>query len=119
MHDCLPTTEFMAHRSQSKARELSGKGAWTGDVWKIIPILKKYRPDLSIVCVDAPPTGIVFITNLDPNNKILLDKYMDIVEEFNNIPNNFESISGIYKNIKLISTELILNDFDHSLYFRV
>ncbi len=32
---------------------------WTGDVWKLIPILQRYRPDLQLTLFDAPPSGLV------------------------------------------------------------
>ena len=122
MHDCLPLNEFMADRNEIRAIERGEgnyyAGAWTGDVWKIVPILKKYRPDLSVVCVDASPTGVVFVTNLDRNNRVLQDNYLDIVREFTALPNDAEAIGEMYVSNELVSAQKITNDFDHSLYFR-
>jgi len=59
-------------------------GAWTGDVWKVIPILKKYRPDLKIILLDSNPTGLMEVTNLDCENTILWDDYDAIVKEWMN-----------------------------------
>ncbi len=73
--DILPT-----HILQT-SRELV-PGAWTGDVWKFIPILKEYRPDLTITMLDSQPTGLMVITNLDPKNKRLEKKYAKIVKEW-------------------------------------
>ena len=62
-------------------------GAWTGDVWKIIPILKEHRPDLKITMLDSSPTGLMAVTGLNPKNKVLwdealydslLEKWMDV-----------------------------------------
>jgi hypothetical protein len=122
MHDCLPITEFMADRDEREALKRGADTAypyaWTGDVWKIIPILKKYRPDLSIVCVNAHPTGVVFVTNLDPKNTTLQDNYLKIVQEFSATPNNADGIAGMYDSVEIVVAEKIINGFDHSLYFR-
>ena len=123
MHDCMPLNEFMADRNESRAIE-RGAGsaypsAWTGDVWKVIPILKKYRPDLSVICVNAAPTGLVFVTNLNPSDTSLQDSYMDIVKEFASVANDRAAIDDFYKSIEIVDAENILNGFDHSLYFKV
>jgi hypothetical protein len=55
LHDCFPADEHMAERTQ---RTL----LWTGDVWKILPCLRKYRSDLQIAMVPAAPTGLVIVT---------------------------------------------------------
>ncbi len=75
LHDCLPTTTEMISRVHTR-------GAWAGDVWKILPALRKYRPDLQITYLDCPPTGLVAITNLDPDSSTILDGYFSIVREF-------------------------------------
>ena len=56
-------------------------GAWTGDVWKILPALKKHRPDL-VAVPRLPADGLVAITNLDPASTVLADSYFQIVDEF-------------------------------------
>lgn len=43
-------------------------GDWAGDVWKIWPILAKWRPDLTITMVDVAPTGLMVLQHLDPDN---------------------------------------------------
>jgi hypothetical protein len=88
LHDCLPHTKNITNRVQTP-------GAWAGDVWKILPILKRYRPDLKIVAFDCPPTGLVACTNLDPTSTALRDaydqavaEYMDVVE----LPENLQTM---------------------------
>jgi hypothetical protein len=54
---------------------------WAGDVWKAIVALKKFRPDLRIHAFNAPPNGVVAITNLDPDSEVLKEHYFDIVAE--------------------------------------
>jgi hypothetical protein len=76
MHDCLPTKPIMAER------HLAPQRAWAGDVWKLLPILKKYRPDLRVLMFDCPPTGFVACTQLNPNSNLLGDVYYKILDEF-------------------------------------
>lgn len=121
LHDCLPLNEFMIDRNEIAAVERgqssSYPNAWTGDVWKVIPILQKYRPDLNLICVDAAPTGLVFVTNLSSASTTLRDNYLDIVAAFINLENSRGAIQDLYRSIKIISTNEILNSFDHSLFF--
>ena len=78
LHDCLPTNPRMAERTprHEKDEDLTTRHSWTGDVWKLLPILKKYRPDLRIHLIDCPPTGLVAITNLHAKNTILSDSIL-------------------------------------------
>lgn len=84
IHDCIPHDQYNTTRSISDPdREKSShKDWWTGDVWKILPALKKYRPDLAVTVLDALPTGLVLVTNLDPSSTTLDDLYQKIVSEF-------------------------------------
>ncbi|WP_439524120.1 glycosyltransferase family protein [Marivita sp.] len=78
MHDCLPWNAPMASRTRGQA----GTSSWTGDVWKMVPVLQKYRPDLTIEIVDAAPTGLVIVTDLDHKNRVLEKNYDQILEEY-------------------------------------
>ena len=121
-HDCLPLDEIMTIRHigewQQRMPGTAYQGWWTGDVWKLIPILQKYRPDVRVYCIDCAPTGLVLITNLDPSSSVLEDRYLDIVDEFSNVPNSKEQIAEMYSSIKIYHSAPFLQDFDHSLYFR-
>lgn len=121
LHDCLPLNAEMAHRNEAVSYELGSSTPyaqwWTGDVWKIVPLLMKYRPDLRVMLLDAPPTGLVCITNLDPDNTVLEKNYLDIVREFYLMPNDESAILNHYKSAPIIRTGDVLNDFNHSLFF--
>jgi hypothetical protein len=56
--------------------------AWSGDVWKLVVILKKYRPDLSIHVVGAPPTGVCIVRKLDPASRVLAENHERLTAEF-------------------------------------
>jgi hypothetical protein len=57
---------------------------WSGDVWKVVLILKKYKPDLKIFTVATQPTGLTIVTNLDSHSRILSEHYDDIIREYMN-----------------------------------
>jgi hypothetical protein len=54
---------------------------WTGDIWKIIPILERYRPDLIVLPVDTEPTGSLMVLGLDPTNNVLWDNFDTIIDD--------------------------------------
>ena len=122
MHDCLPLNEVMTNRCEETAKKHSigtnYENWWTGDVWKLIPILQKYRPDLKLVALDAPPTGLLLITNLDPDSKFLDENYIDIVEEFSPTSGWNEKFPELYEMIAITETSTLLQDFNQSLYLR-
>lgn len=77
IHDCVP------YNLEMTTRDLSAiAGAWTGDVWKILPILKTWRPDLELTMLNLRPTGVLCVSNLSPGNRVLQDNYDQIVAEY-------------------------------------
>jgi hypothetical protein len=82
LHDCLPPGFYMTVRDRNDPlwKKSRFKDWWTGDVWKLVPVLQNYRPDLSIRLLDCRPTGLVVITNLDSKNSILQDAYDSILD---------------------------------------
>jgi tetratricopeptide (TPR) repeat protein len=75
LHDAYPLNRLTAERE-------SKTGFWSGDVWRLVLILKKYRPDLTIANVAAAPTGLCVVRGLDPASRVLADNHDAIVEEF-------------------------------------
>jgi len=82
---CVPTDEYVGRRDVED-KYLRNKSAhpesWAGDVWKVLAILLKYRPDLRIAVFNAYPTGLVAVTRLDPSSKVLTEQYFGILEEY-------------------------------------
>ncbi|MGH8675174.1 MAG: class I SAM-dependent methyltransferase, partial [Burkholderiales bacterium] len=75
LDDCYPLERRSADRSRTT-------NFWTGDVWRVIPALKKYRPDLRIHTIAAAPTGLCVVRGLDPSSRALSEHYDAIVKEF-------------------------------------
>lgn len=80
LHDCIPGSLDMAMRDHTKVPRIND--GWTGDVWKLIPILKDYRPDLTVTVFDCAPTGLVVVSGLDPSNRVLQSRYDEIVVRY-------------------------------------
>jgi predicted O-methyltransferase YrrM len=93
IHDCIPVDPRVASRVQNTA-------FWTGDVWKIIPCLKTVRPDLEIVTLPVPPSGLAVIRRLDSTSTLLVRQFHNIVEQFDSLelpvtwPERFQLLSA-------------------------
>ncbi|WP_191966036.1 class I SAM-dependent methyltransferase [Oryzomonas japonica] len=85
IHDCLPVAPIVAERERCT-------GFWTGDVWRIIPCLKTFRPDLKIMTIPTKPSGLGAVTNLDAASTVLTDHYDEIVHYYLslNCPERFD-----------------------------
>lgn len=83
----LPQDENMA------AREYRF-GWWMGDVWKIIPLLRKWRPDLKLVVVDDKTTGVALVTNLNSSSTVLSERFDEIVSHYLGISFNLQDVLG-------------------------
>jgi hypothetical protein len=103
LHDCLPPHVSMTTREQSKAlyNRLPYTFWWTGDVWKIIPVLRKYRPDLSVELFDCSPTGLVAITGLDPTSRVLSEAYQEIIAWHEARKNDSEELAEYWDSIQV------------------
>ncbi|MEL7173051.1 MAG: class I SAM-dependent methyltransferase, partial [Pseudomonadota bacterium] len=60
-------------------------GAWCGDVYKIVPILRRYRPELSVTVFETfigpYRKGLAVVTGLDPENRTLEAAYDEIAAD--------------------------------------
>lgn len=115
MHDCLPLNGRMARRSfvQGGAEEGDIAHAWTGDVWKILPILKQYRPDLRVLLLDCPPTGLVAVTRLDPESTVLDRNYHQILDAFTPMSIEAFGLTQLWTEFPLVdSRDLFVNPDD-------
>jgi hypothetical protein len=52
---------------------------WAGDVFKLVSVLREYRPDLIVIPVDTQPTGVLVVLGPDHTNTVLRDHYDEIV----------------------------------------
>jgi hypothetical protein len=84
-HDCLPLDRATSSRTRAT-------GFWTGDVWKIVPILARYRPDLDVFVIPTYPTGLGVVTRLDPRSRVLEERFDEILDAYTPRPWSGEAL---------------------------
>ncbi|KAB7784371.1 hypothetical protein F8B43_2404 [Methylorubrum populi] len=67
--------------------------------------------------IDAPPTGLLLITNLNPGSKKLGDEYFSIVQEWRDIELASYGLDKLFSDAQLIPTSSIERREDMSRYF--
>jgi len=116
IHDCLPLDSQMARRRETDPNKgIRQPGWWTGDVWKVLIILKKYRPSLRVYALDAVQTGLVIVTCLDPESTVLGDNYFNITDEFRSLTS--ESFADFISQLGIMPTSCMETFEDVSQYF--
>jgi hypothetical protein len=93
LRDFIHTEQYMApwglvviddiypcHPAQACRRRRSS--SWTGDVWKLLPLLREHRPDLTLLCLNAYTTGLLLIAGLDAGNTQLTEKAASAVRHY-------------------------------------
>lgn len=79
IHDCYPLDAETSARDRTTT-------FWSGDVWKTILCLKKYRPELRVHTLAAPPTGLGIVRGLDRRSAVLPARLEEICREFIPLP---------------------------------
>ena len=75
IHDVYPIDATSAARERAS-------WFWSGDIWRLILALNKYRPDLSVNVIGARPTGLAIVQNLDPHSRVFAERQREIIDEF-------------------------------------
>lgn len=119
LHDCLPTNHEMTERQHRPAarRDQQRRVWWTGDVWKTVAILREVRPDLRVIAVDCPPTGLVLIGRLDPGSTVLKDRYYELVDRFRRL-DAAADLDAFFESIVIVPSADLLDEHDLSLFLR-
>jgi hypothetical protein len=111
LHDCLPLNSRMTSRQQRSGpddEDMGTRAFWTGDVWRVLPILKEFRPDLQIFFVDCPPTGLVLCSGLDHRSDVLLYAYERIVEQYASLSLDDFGIEKLWRLFPMLSSHRIM-----------
>lgn len=72
--DVLPRNAFEASRSRLSSD-------WTGDVYKVTDVLRRLRPELTVLEVDTEPTGTLLVLGADPSSRVLMHHYDALAAE--------------------------------------
>ncbi|HEY6240001.1 MAG TPA: tetratricopeptide repeat protein [Burkholderiales bacterium] len=75
IHDCYPFSRLTAERERRTT-------FWSGDIWRLVLLLRKYRPDLRVNVIATAPTGLGVVRGLDPASRTLHEHLDEIVREF-------------------------------------
>ncbi len=81
LHDCLPLNTRMAERAHrtDPEEDTATRYFWTGDVWKMLLVLRQYRPDIVLTALDCGPTGMIVCSGLDRHSTVLADRRAEIL----------------------------------------
>ncbi len=60
----------------------SGATFNSGDAWKVMAALRKFRPDLTCFTIPAAPTGLGVISNLDAKSAVLKTRYNEVISNY-------------------------------------
>ena len=96
IHDSIPRDEETSRRDRSTV-------FWTGDVWKSIIVLRRERPDLRIITLDAAPSGLSVILGAkakSPEAEKLRANLEKISEEMMKMP--FSSLEKNRRHLGII-----------------
>jgi len=119
LHDCLPPNIEIAERDYRPhlRKDDLWRIYWTGDVWKLVPVLRKYRPDLQLTFFDAPPSGLVMVTGLDRMNTTLRKQYRVIQDEYRGQELDEASYRAYYDSLTLTPSSSLLEGTALSEFF--
>jgi hypothetical protein len=106
LHDCVPYDHGMTTRDLENLPE----GSWTGDVWKLIPILQAWRPDLTVTVLDCRPTGLVAVSGLDPESRVLAEAYDQIVAEYLAVDLQDFGVERFFRSFSYASAKAVAQD---------
>jgi hypothetical protein len=99
--DVLPRSSIEAQRDRESS-------AWTGDVWKIIPTLRRLRPDLMTIQVATRPTGLLMVLGADAASTVLPDHYDELLASWTG-PEHVEPPVALTKRRRAVAPELVLD----------
>ena len=85
LHDCYPLDERTARREQVT-------GFWSGDIWRLMLLLRTLRPDLTVRTIATPPTGLGIVLRPDPASRVLADRLEQLVAEY--LAKDFSVLAG-------------------------
>ena len=109
-HDAIPWSYQMTTRDN---KALGRNEAWTGDIWKLIPILMDIGMEENIKLLTSAPSGLLAILN--PGKKIidkLEESYDTICSNWLDVELNQERLLDLYQRNIFIKPEIYLQTLE-------
>lgn len=75
LHDCYPLDARTAQRERQT-------GFWSGDIWRLVLLLREQRPELVVRTIAAPPTGLGVVFNLQPDSRLLAERLDALIADY-------------------------------------
>jgi predicted O-methyltransferase YrrM len=85
LHDCYPLDARTAQREQTTR-------FWSGDIWRLLLLLRTCRPDLLVHTIATPPTGLGIVLHPDPGSRLLADRLEPLIAEY--LAKDFSVLEG-------------------------
>jgi hypothetical protein len=85
LHDCYPLDARTAQREQTTR-------FWSGDIWRLLLLLRTCRPDLLVHTIATPPTGLGIVLQPDPESRVLADNLEPLIAEY--LAKDFSVLEG-------------------------
>ncbi|MGB6604990.1 MAG: class I SAM-dependent methyltransferase [Steroidobacteraceae bacterium] len=85
LHDCYPLDARTAQREQTTR-------FWSGDIWRLLLLLRTCRPDLLVHTIATPPTGLGIVLQPDPESHVLADNLEPLIGEY--LAKDFSILEG-------------------------
>jgi Methyltransferase domain len=111
-HDSIPLDAKTSGRKQETM-------FYSGDVWKLLLCLHRYRPDLRIATIRTAPSGLSMIGNLDSGSRVLPSHLDLIVTRFRDLSFKYfqthkheflNEIGNTYDDVKAAVSRLVGHD---------
>jgi hypothetical protein len=121
LHDCIPTDLHVARRDRSDLSQAAlsqHADWWAGDVWKTLMLLRTLRPDLRICAFDAPPTGLVAITNLNPTGASYSHRVTELVAAYSDVSLHAYGLAAFHNELAISGTGRIMSATSRDEIFR-
>lgn len=113
LHDCLPLNTRMAgrlHTAGPETESIDTRAFWTGDVWRILPILQEFRPDLTVLLLDCPPTGLVLCSGLNCRSTTLMYKFDEVVRRYAAVSLEEYGLDKLWRTFPIMDSRKIVSD---------
>ncbi|WP_296742884.1 CmcI family methyltransferase [Mesorhizobium sp.] len=103
--DVLPRD--IAHAKRERDTQI-----WTGDIYKLVMILRKFRPDLVVETYDIEMKGLCIVSGLRPSDTTLAEAYGDIEAAILAGDYQLETAEEIARSVAPRSTAFLETDLE-------